>query len=243
MKKSINSNGQEIYTSSLVSYANILKTLFLCACMTVGYSLQAQVITPDSFGSFRDQNSTLGTIESGDGFFTNFVTVSNFTSAFGVEDRSVIEFDMSTLGSSVNSAFLNLVLTKNDGDPIEALTYDVYSFAGDGTVGLSNPSDFNAGTFANSFTITNESVGSVISLDMTSQINALLANGDPYAAFNIRFNGAEPDVNRFTWLSGFNDGTNIPTLSFSAVPEPSTYAAIALSVLGIGIALRRRKAG
>lgn len=226
------------------SNGKILKIACLFAAILVGCSVHAQVVTPDSFGTFRDQNATPGTIESGDGFFTDFVQVNNFPSfgTAGVEDRAVIEFDLSTLGSSVDSAFLNLILNKNSGDPIEALTYDVYSFAGDGLVSFADPTDFNAGVFADSFVVTNQSVGSVLSIEMTTQINALLANGDPFAAFNIRFNGPEPSSDRYTWLSGFNDGTDIPTLSFTtAVPEPSTYGILALATIGGFLILRRRR--
>ncbi|RZL30026.1 MAG: DUF4394 domain-containing protein, partial [Rubrivivax sp.] len=75
----------------------------------------------------------------------------------------------------------------------------------------------------------------------------VLANGSAYAAFNM------DDGSLKTGIYSINLGTGAATLvgtyngtlsglTVSAVPEPSTYAMMALGLIGVGALARRRKA-
>lgn len=197
--------------------------------IVLGQAARSEVIPATDFGSFRDQNSHPGTIELEDGFFESFVIVNAFPSigSYGSEDRAIIEFDVGSLGGPVLSASLDLVLTANSGDPASTLEYSVYPFAGNGIVDFSDAGDWSAGTYAGSFTIAGEPVGTVISIDVTAAVNQRISDGDQFAGFNLRFVGAEPALDRYTWLSGFNDGQNKPTLNVTQGPSNSPPVAVA----------------
>jgi hypothetical protein len=192
------------------------------------------VLSPADYGTFRMQ-------PGGPGFFDNFVGAASYPS-LSVEDRGVIEFSIAAINSPVTSATLRLVLTRNDGSTSIPLNYRVFTFVGDGNVSLSTiSSDYSAGTLANNFTITNQAVGTVISIDVTAAVAAFVAADNNFAGFNVRFNGSEPPTSRFTWLSGLS-GANSPVLQIvTVVPEARAWLAVGLLAIGGGAVRWRQR--
>ncbi|WP_149753410.1 hypothetical protein [Rubripirellula obstinata] len=224
-------------TLEIIMKSPLLLSLFFACFLSPTLVRGDLVINPDAFATYRNQDA------SGFQFaFNNTFQSNNFPSfgSFGVEDRAVGEFDISSLSSSVAAATLNLNLTVNSGDTSIPLNYDLFVFSGDGVVNASSTADVAAGVLADSFVISSEPTGSVIQIDVTSQLNQLIANGDNFAGFNLGFNGSEPPADRFTRLSNFSDGTNnVPTLSITSVPEPSSFILVAIPMFFLALNRRR----
>ncbi|MEZ6147165.1 MAG: hypothetical protein R3B91_17445 [Planctomycetaceae bacterium] len=101
---------------------------------------KADLVESAAFGTFRDDYA------SGSGF--QFASTLGVTSgiypsldASGLEDRAAIEFDLSSLSGPYTSAELDLTVTINNGDTSIPLSYDLYSYVGDGIVDSSSTGD------------------------------------------------------------------------------------------------------
>ena len=190
-----------------------------------------KILSPTGFGSFRDQAEPFGEIvaTSGDGFFTDFLLVTNFPS-LEVEDRGIVEFDLQSFSGTVESAVLELTLSRQEGDQSFGLDFGVFSYAGNGVVAFSDVSDFVAGSPAGTFTVTDQSVGTVISIDVTDALNALLDSGASHAGFNIRYLGPEAPLGRYVWFNGRN-GIGAPSLR--AELDPLTLSATEIDENGM----------
>ena len=190
-----------------------------------------KALAPTGYGSFRDQAEPFGEIVAtagGDGFFTDFLLVTNFPS-LEVEDRGIVEFDLQSFSGTVESAVLELTLSRQEGDQSFGLDFGVFSYAANGVVAFSDVSDFVAGSPAGTFTVTDQSVGTVISIDVTDALNALLNSGASHAGFNIRYLGPEAPLGRYVWFNGRN-GIGAPSLR--AELDPLTLSATAIDENG-----------
>jgi hypothetical protein len=96
------------------------------------------------------------------------------------EDLGIIEFDIFNLSQSIHRA--SLILTVFAANGPFPFTVDVFTYAGDGNLSLS---DFNLGSFYTSFEYRGKS--KTITLDVTPFTNDLIALGEGYAGFNFQF--------------------------------------------------------
>ncbi|MEQ9409865.1 MAG: SdrD B-like domain-containing protein [Fuerstiella sp.] len=181
-------------------------------------------IQPAAFGSLRDNSQPLGEINTGDGFISDRLLVNSYPS-FPSEDRGLIEFPVDSLPETVVAASLDLTIARQNGDQTVPLEFSVYGYAGNGTVGLSDADDFQAGTYIGNFTLTDEPVGTVISIDVTAAVNDLLTQGVPYAGLNIQFSGPEPPLGRYVWFNT-PDITPAPELRVTATALSLSATAI-----------------
>jgi hypothetical protein len=136
--------------------------------------------SPGALGTVRD-NSPLGSPDSVESYLN--ATYVNLNDA-PFEDRGIIEYDLSSITGTVESATLNLnVQGVAPGFPQD---FDVYLYSGDGAVTLS---DFSAGTLSNTATATD--FGNLpVSLD-ASAVNNMLSSGD-WLGINLRVDPVPP---------------------------------------------------
>jgi hypothetical protein len=96
-----------------------------------------------------------------------------------MEDRGIIEFDISKIASHVKGAKLNLRVFASKGP--YPFTIDVYAYPGDG---LLSTSDWNRGTLVTTFRYAGQAS---VTLEVTAALRALVASGATFAGFNFRF--------------------------------------------------------
>jgi len=157
----------------------------------------------------------------------------------------LLKFDISSLSTAtVGSASLNLTLAFNSqsvtGGPD---TIGVKAFASDFSAAAFTAADYNTATLSlGSFTVAGNAVaGTPYSLDITSALQSAIDSGFDY--FALQLNNVTADA--FTTapygpeIVGFSSATP-PTIEFTAVPEPSTVALLALTGVGILVSTRVR---
>jgi hypothetical protein len=197
-------------------------------------SVNAATLTHIDAGTYRDQ------VVPGDSFIDNVFFASNYPS-LSIEDRGVIEFDISSLAAPVGLATIDFTIALNSG--VAPSIYELYGYEGDGDVSLTS-GDFDAGTMipGSGFTITNEAVGTVISVDVTSSINSLIGLSAVYAGFNLRHQPMTV-YDEFEYLGASNwEGITspYPVLEVSAVPVPAAVWLFGTALIGL-IGLGKRK--
>ena len=198
--------------------------ILLYSCVSAATAM-AVSIAPTVDGSVRDvdvygvKDGTADSILDG-----SVVQILNVPST---EDRGIIEFRLSGLAApSISNA--QLVLPIFDSNGPFPFTIDVYTYAGDGNLTLS---DWAAGSFFTSFAFSG--VEEAVALDVTSFVRSALAQNDSYAGFNLRF--AVPSSindNGPCLASGSRDCGIAASLSITAVPEPGV---LTLMLLGISL--------
>jgi hypothetical protein len=214
--------------------------LMMAVVLTMaGTAAQAAIIQPADALTYRQQPGGLAGFE-------DLFTAALVPDA-GVEDRGVVEFNISSVGSAVGQAVLNITLSRNSG--VAANTYFVYGYAGDGSVSLLS-GDFGAGSgnLLGTFVVTNQSAGTVFDVDVTAYLNTLLGQGADYIGFNVR-RSAGPNNDEFEWLgtigsfaaTGFSGP--FPTLALTPVPLPPAGPLLLVGLAGLGFVAGRRKAG
>jgi len=136
------------------------------------------------------------------------------------EDRGIIEFEI----SSIRSTPVNLVLTTFSSVGPFPFTVDVFSYAGDGFLTLT---DFNSGSLFTSFLYSGESN---ISLDVSTVIQDLLSSNEDFAGFNFQFSipTTIPGNGPFVAFNSLEFGP--PAKLVTAILEPTT-----LTLFGIGL--------
>jgi hypothetical protein len=97
----------------------------------------------------------------------------------GMEDRGIIEFDISGLSGPVFKSVLRLEVYAATGP--YPFSIDVFAYSGDGVLAID---DWNRGTLLTSFQYAGEEI---VLLDVTSAIRSLVASGASYAGFNFQF--------------------------------------------------------
>jgi N-acetylneuraminic acid mutarotase len=96
-----------------------------------------------------------------------------------MEDRGIIEFDISSISAPVESAKLNLRVYASTGP--YPFTVNVYWYLGDG---LLTTSDWGSGALLTTFSYAGQAS---VTLDVTPALRALVASGARFAGFNFRF--------------------------------------------------------
>lgn len=104
---------------------------------------------------------------------------------FAEEQRAILEFGIGQFSQPVGHADLIIVVDTAWG--VVPFNVDIYSYAGDGTVTLS---DFAAGSIARSFVCT-QNRPQQITLDVTAALNSLIASHATYVGFNFRSQAAD----------------------------------------------------
>jgi hypothetical protein len=96
-----------------------------------------------------------------------------------LEDRGIIEFDISKLSGRIKGAKLNLKVFASTGPYPFAV--NVYAYPGDG---LLSTSDWDRGTLLTTFSYAGQTS---VTLEVTAALRALVASGATFAGFNFRF--------------------------------------------------------
>lgn len=216
------------------------KTLVLiCLGLLTASPLEASTIllNPTDDKNVRDVNNdqvgdTLG--PEPDGFLRVFGTATFF--------RAAIEFNIAAIptGSTITSAVLRL---QDGGTTSVPFTISLHGFAGDGAVSIA---DANTTNLVGSFSNPADAGSPLYVVDLTTFIQSLVTNGDPFAGVALRsssegtglFRGADIDSEDF----GVASSRPLLTVEFeqaASVPEPAS-----LALLGTGFAYltaRRKK--
>jgi hypothetical protein len=153
------------------------------------------------------------------------------------EAREVAEFDISPFtvpaGEYISSATFDVMITSiqcsglgvPSGDTPDRLS--VYGFAGNG---LDEVSDFEAGDYLDGVDTLAPAVGQVLSFDVTSLVDDLVAAGESYVGLTVR-------ADEFGGMAIMEGGV-FPRLTIQTIiPEPGTLALLSLAGL---VLLRRR---
>lgn len=157
-------------------------------------------------------------------FLLNFLSING-----SVEDRTVIQFDLTALGGSLpGPAALDLPLRNLDpGGPVGVI--DLYTFAGTRTV---TPAQFNAGTLFSSFS---NNASGVEHVDVTAAVQQAVDAGQQFVGFRL----STATADRYLLGPPFTPAG--PTLT--VVPEPTTLALAAVVTCGgLLYGWRRRRA-
>ena len=132
------------------------------------------------------------------------------------EDRGIIEFDLSGLSQPILSVELVLPVFSSNPFPF---TIDVFGYAGDGVVTLS---DWDQGSLLTSFLYSGEQT---VTLDVTSFIQSAVAAGDAFAGFNLRF-ADPPVIGPFVAFRSLE----FPPSAFLRINESSPFISIDISL-------------
>jgi hypothetical protein len=205
---------------------------------------KSQIDPPDGI---PDRVSDTNALLAGRGeFFDQF-------NAFNVDSRAIVTFDLSSYaGLNLSSAYLTGFGTRVDNKgSLDPITGQFYLYSGDGLVGLD---DFNAPAVlvgTNSFQADPQGFDlKPFQLDVTSSLQSLLDNGNPFAEFRVQ--SADPTV-------FINAGETAPDSGFSkdprwegpklqlafntnpVVPEPATLLLLGGGWAALAIRQRRKK--
>lgn len=221
------------------SIASAFLTAFL-VFLTLG-SAGATTLPATAVGALRDQVAPYGSINPGDGFFS-WLHMANNVPSLAMEDRGFSEFDLTTLVGTPVTAELVYTITTTAGGTAP-LAFDLYGYVGDGVVSYPTANlDFNAGTYLTSFTITSQSAGAEIHLDVLPFVFTQWLAGEDFVGVNLR---AQPNanVNRFVHLGIDSVAGSMPELEVATeVPETARAGAVGGAVLLGLMAWRARSA-
>ena len=143
---------------------------------------------------------------------------------FTIEDRTVIEFDVSQLASEIPLATLDLGIQNQDpGGPAGII--DVFTYVGDGEI---VPEEFYAGTWFTSFVFNDEQ--GLISVDVTPAVQGHINNGDPFIGFRLSTETAD----RYA----LGSLVHLPEPVLTIIPEPGT---LLMCILSVSLLARRRR--
>jgi hypothetical protein len=199
-------------------------------CMIVGSAMASNsawaispTLQPTSITSLRDFSPALPQ----DAFLLDFQAVNPFN-----EDRDIAHFSIQGL-SLVAHASMTIPLEEFDPGPPLGV-FDVYDFYGDGVV---STDEWNAGTLLQHFD-TVDGDYPVLTVDVTSALNAGIQQNKPYLSFNFRA-GSGSDRYFLGAAAGVPGGLPNASISITPVPEPSTLTLLALGAIGLAAARRR----
>jgi hypothetical protein len=155
-----------------------------------------------------------------DPFLLNFLAIAMFEDRT-VEDRTVLEFDVSGLGGTLPLVTLDVSYVNSDPSPPDGII-DVFTFIGDGVV---TADEFYAGgpTPFTSFV----GGGVFASVDVTSSVQAAVDAGDRFIGFRLSTETGD------RYLLGSIVGKPVPVLT--VIPEPAT-----ILLLGLGSLIVRK---
>lgn len=158
-----------------------------------------------------------------------------------LEDRPIIEFDLSTVTAPVGGAILTMPVAVQRGP--YPFSVQVYGYSGDGVLGLG---DFRAGTLLT--TVEYPGSGS-LTVDVTTFIEQLRIDRAGFAGFELRIgaNATAPGGGPYLAL---NSRSVPPAAQLAVVPAVPALPGAVLLVFGLGLAAlgwfaldRRRGAG
>lgn len=149
------------------------------------------------------------------------------------------EFNISSFFFAPNTiirsaVFQDKILSSHQGRPD---TLGVFGYVGNGTA---EASDFNNGVFLSSVDISSSSPGDTLNFDVTTFVNQLVSNGNPFAGFVINILGIGGATLEGTDALGRSSLVIETAEVAEPVPEPTTIFGSALA-LGVGGWLKRRK--
>lgn len=155
-------------------------------------------------------------------FLVDFLTIKKSINprSFFLEDRTVIEFDLSQLSGPISSANLLTPLWNLDGGGDVGIL-DVYNFVGNGTI---SADDFFAGTLLTSFPLNGSETADI---DITTTVQRAVNGKERFLGFRLSTN--TPD----RYLLGSIASLPLPTIVSQPVPEPSSV----LGILGFSLLL------
>jgi hypothetical protein len=183
------------------------------AVSSVGQSYATVINATDARG--------IRSLEGGDPFLLDFLSI--LLPGPPIEDRTVLEFDVSALAPVPPTTQLILPIQNQDqpgGPPGESI--DVFTFIGNGVV---QASEFFAGNFFATIPTGNVAHETLL-LDVTAAVQETIANSGQFLGF------------RLSTTSGRYIPQPDPVLS-TAVPEPSTIAIITIGLLVLALINRR----
>ena len=152
---------------------------------------------------------------------------------FEDEERGVVEFDISGFTFPIASANITLRHFRTTLFPSTVTNYEVFGYAGNGTVDLA---DYSAGALAASFQRTGTGLGAPMALDVTAAVNSALGSSANFVGFNIRQIEERSDGDaEFSRFGVPVLGHEHPVLMIVAVPEPSALGAF----VGLGVLILR----
>lgn len=211
-----------------------LYTILLFMMMVLVHAPQAHalILTPAADGGILDGYVYSVGFTSKDGIADQIdplqsVQVYNNSA---VEERGIIEFNVSGFHDPLSSALLRLPVIDQKGP--YPLHLELYGYHGNGIL---DSADFNAGSSLLSFTYNGESAKV---FDVTSFIlNAKALNAD-YAGFNIRLLDVAPLAPGLPYVAfGSNEFPQSSQLLLNedahAVPEPMTVVLFGLGLSGL----------
>ena len=180
--------------------------------LTDGQAMAAEMINPaDARGIRRSPPAPP--------LMLNFLAIKNDSL---LEDRTVIEFDVSTLSGTVPMTTLDLHLRELDeGGPVGII--DVFTFFGDGVIA---PDDFFAGTFFTSFPA-NEHL-QLVHVDVTAAAQASVDAGQEFIGFRL----STITEDRYDFGPTFPGGIP-PTLTVTTVAEPASLTVLSIATLAL----------
>jgi hypothetical protein len=164
------------------------RTLFLFIALSF---LSACAIQPKSGGAFPAAD-VKGIRDIGDGpFLLDFLAIKA-----GTEDRVVLEFDLRKRGHQFKRMLLKIPVDNID-EGGDAGVIDVYTFVGDGVVGVT---DFDAGTRIARVTAGKDRN---LRVNVTSAVKAAMEAGDRFIGFRLSTKGA--DRYFLGWIADLRD--------------------------------------